>query len=559
MAMAKAEIRFDPCPAKATQLQMKKIIRQLGIFITFAAMLAAIHLPTTSLGEEGMEPALEERETIDEAINRVVTPWTGRVFDIVFFKVPFIKIGEEQTQIPFILLWLAGAGLFLTIYFRFINFRSWKLAYQTIRGRFSSPDDPGEISHFRALTTALSATVGLGNIAGVAIAIATGGPGATFWMVLAGFLGMTTKFAESILGVKYRQINGDGKVSGGPMHYLTRGLAERGMATLGRTLAVLFAILCVGASLGGGNMFQVNQATRQFVSVTGLLEGHEWVFGLIIAIIVGFVIIGGVVRIASVTSRLVPFMCGTYVLAALVILFANFTAIPAAIGTILSSAFSSQAIAGGMIGVLLIGIQRAVFSNEAGIGSAPIAHAAVKTKHPASEGFVAMFGPFVDTVIVCTMTALVIVITGSYENPDQLNGVELTSLAFDSVIPGFRFILSITVILFAFSTLISWSYYGLQAFKFLFGDNRTVELTFKLIYCGFVIIGAPLTLSAVTDFSDGMLLGMCFPNLIGVFILLPVIRNEVRKYREATKSQERRLSPGRKRCIPGESPAAIGK
>ncbi len=508
---------------------MKRILTITILIVLFGTMFS----PYPVLSQESA-PAAAEKETIDQAINRVVSPWTQRVFDIIFFKIPFIKIGEEKKQIPFILVWLAGAGVFFTFYFKFLNFRSWWLGLKTVRGKYSSDDDPGEISHFRALTTALSATVGLGNIAGVAIAIATGGPGATFWMILLGFLGMTTKFAECTLGVKYREINDRGEVSGGPMRYLTKGLAEMGMTTFGKTLAVVFAFLCVGAALGGGNMFQVNQATKQFVSVTGWLEGQEWIFGLIVALVVGVVIIGGVVRIAAVTSKLVPFMCGLYVLSALFIMMVNYDKIPEAIGIIFQSAFSPQAVAGGMIGVMLIGIQRAVFSNEAGIGSAPIAHSAVKTRYPASEGIVALFEPFIDTVVVCTMTAIVIVITGYYQNPGNLDGVELTSAAFDSVLPGFRFILSVAVILFAFSTMIAWSYYGLQAFKFLFGDNPKLDLAFKVIYCLFVVIGAPLSLSAVTDFSDGMLLGMCFPNLIGVFILTPVIRRELSRYLEAT-------------------------
>lgn len=509
---------------------MKKLLS----IILIVAVIGGIFEPVTVVAQE-TAPAAVAKESVDEAINRVFAPWTKRIFDIIFFKVPFIKIGEEEKQIPFILVWLAGAGLFLTFYFKFINLRSWKLGLQTIRGKFSSPDDPGEISHFRALSTALSATVGLGNISGVAMAIATGGPGATVWMILVGLLGMTTKFAECTLGVKYRDIDENGEVAGGPMKYLTKGLAERGLGPLGTTLAYIFAFLCVGASLGGGNMFQVNQATQQFVNVTGLFVGREWIFGLIVAVIVGVVIIGGVVRIAAVTSKLVPIMCGIYVIAALVILLMNFTKIPEAVGIIISSAFAPKAVAGGLIGVMLIGIQRAVFSNEAGIGSAPIAHSAAKTKNPASEGIVALFEPFIDTVVVCTMTALVIVITGTYTNPDGLNGVELTSTAFDGVIPGFRYILSLAVILFAFSTLISWSYYGLQAFKFLFGNSRTVDLIFKVMFCIFVVIGAPLTLTAVTDFSDGMLLGMCFPNLIGVFILLPVVKKELAKYLEITK------------------------
>lgn len=481
-------------------------------------------------------PALAEEapKSVDEKINEAVAPVTKEVFDVIFFK-PF-SIGGQG--IPFILIWLAGAGLFLTIFFRFINLRSLTLAIKTAAGKYSSKDDPGEITHFQALTAALSATVGLGNIAGVAIAISKGGPGAAFWMIILGFLGMTTKFAECTLGVKYRRIDKDGKVRGGPMHYLTRGLAERGMAPLGRTLAIIFAILCVGASLGGGNMFQVNQACSQFVNVSGgensMLADARWVFGLVVAVLVAVVIIGGITRIARVTSRLVPLMCITYLIGAVAVLVANASKVPDAFATIVSSAFQTEAYVGGMIGAMLVGIQRGTFSNEAGIGSAPIAHSAVKTSRPASEGLVALLEPFTDTVIVCTMTALVITVTGNYG--EQFSGsnygeaIEITSNSFATVITWFPFVLFVAVLLFAFSTLISWSYYGQQAWGFLFGSSRVADLSYKILFCGVIIVGSAMSLGAVTDFSDGMLLGMCFPNLIGVFILLPVVRKELKLF-----------------------------
>lgn len=470
--------------------------------------------------------------SLDETINQVVAPWTDRIFQLIFFS-PITIAGES---IPFILIWLAGAGIFLTIYFRFINLRSFALAFRTVRGKYSSPNDPGEITHFQALTAALSATVGLGNIAGVAIAISAGGPGAAFWMIVIGFLGMTTKFAECTLGVRYRDIDENGKVHGGPMKYLTKGLAEQGWGRLGKFLGVSFAVLCIGASLGGGNMFQINQACSQFIEISGgpdsLLANYRWVFGAVVAVLVGVVIIGGIRRIANVTARLVPLMCLTYLLGALAILILHFGEIPSAIATIISKAFTPDAYVGGLIGALLVGIQRGTFSNEAGIGSAPIAHSAVKTSQPASEGVVALLEPFIDTIVVCSMTALVIVITGSYgETLTGANGIEVTSKAFASVITWFPFVLFVAVTLFAISTMISWSYYGQQAWNSIFGVSKWSDLSYQLLFCACIVIGSALSLGAVTDFSDGMLLGMCFPNLIGVYFLLPVIRKELKAFR----------------------------
>ena len=477
--------------------------------------------------------AEEAGPSIDEQINHAVAPLTEWIFKIIFFE-PITIAGKG---VPFILIWLAGTALFLTCYFRFLNLRSFGLAFRTIRGKYSKPDDPGEITHFQALTAALSATVGLGNIAGVAIAISKGGPGAAFWMIVLGFIGMTTKFAECTLGVRYRDIDATGKVHGGPMKYLTKGLAERGLGPLGKVLGISFAILCVGASLGGGNMFQVNQACSQFVQISGgsesLLAEYRWVFGAVVAVLVGVVIIGGITRIANVTSRLVPLMCVTYILGAVAVLVSNIGAIPSAIGLIIGQAFTPDAYVGGLIGALLVGIQRGTFSNEAGIGSAPIAHAAVKTTKPASEGVVALLEPFIDTVVVCSLTALVIVVTGNYgEALSGANGIEVTSQSFESVISWFPFVLFVAVTLFAFSTLLSWSYYGQQAWTTLFGGSRVADITYKLIFCACIIVGAALSLGAVTDFSDGMLLGMCFPNLIGVYVLLPVVKQELVAFRQ---------------------------
>lgn len=474
--------------------------------------------------------------SLDAKINTAVKPWTDAAFKIIFFK-PFSINGVE---IPFILVWLAGAAIFLTGYFKFINLRSFGLALRTVRGKYSKDTDPGEITHFQALTAALSATVGLGNIAGVAIAISKGGPGAAFWMIILGFVGMSTKFAECTLGVRYRDIDENGKVSGGPMKYLTKGLKERGMGGLGKVLGVIFAFLCVGASLGGGNMFQINQACSQFVEISGgehsLLADYRWVFGVVIAVLVGVVIIGGITRIANVTSRLVPLMCLIYLLGAAAVLLANFSAIPHAVSLIVSQAFTPDAYVGGMIGAMLVGIQRGTFSNEAGIGSAPIAHSAVKTSKPASEGVVALLEPFMDTVVVCSMTAMVIVITGNYgeaySGSNYGQAIEITSQSFASVISWFPFVLFVAVTLFAFSTLISWSYYGQQAWGSLFGQSKGADITYKLIFCACIVVGAAMSLGAVTDFSDGMLLGMCFPNLLGVYLLLPVVKEELASFRK---------------------------
>ena len=486
-----------------------------------------------------LSTAWAEEKSLDDKINEAVAPATNQIFEIIFFK-PF-SIGD--TEIPFILVWLAGTALFLTIYFKFINLRAFKLAINTVRGKYSKDTDPGEITHFQALTAALSATVGLGNIAGVAIAISKGGPGAAFWMVVLGLVGMTTKFAECTLGVKYRDIDENGKVSGGAMKYLTKGLAERGLGGVGKVLAIIFAVLCVGASLGGGNMFQINQACSQFVEISGgedsMLANYRWVFGAVIAVLVGVVIIGGITRIANVTSRLVPLMCITYLLGAVAVLTVNAAKIPDALGLIVSQAFTPDAYVGGLIGALLVGVQRGTFSNEAGIGSAPIAHAAVKTSQPASEGVVALLEPFMDTVVVCTMTALVIVITGNYgeaySGSNYGEAIEITSQSFATVISWFPFVLFVAVTLFAFSTLISWSYYGQQAWASLFGKSKGADMTYKLIFCGCIVIGAAMSLGAVTDFSDGMLLGMCFPNLIGVYLLLPVVKDELKSFMKHTK------------------------
>lgn len=483
--------------------------------------------------------------SLDDRINEAIGPFADAVVDFIFYAVPV-----AGADLPLVLVWLLVGAVVFTFYMGFINFRGFAQAIRIVRGDYSNPADSGEVSHFQALTAALSGTVGLGNIAGVAIAVSLGGPGATFWMILAGLLGMSAKFVECTLGVKYRVINAKGVVSGGPMFYLTKGLADRGMARFGKVLAVLFAVMCLGGSFGGGNMFQVNQAFQQFESVTGgdssFLHGHGWAFGLVMAIFVAVVIIGGIKSIARVTDKLVPFMCGIYVLAALVVIFANLEAVPEAFRLIISGAFSNDAVAGGFVGVLIQGFRRATFSNEAGIGSAPIAHAAVRTNEPITEGLVSLLEPFIDTVVVCTMTAVVIVLTGTYKIAGA-DGIALTSAAFESVISWFPYVLALAVILFAFSTMITWSYYGSKAWTYLVGDSKAADIGYKVVFCMFVVIGASLTLTKVTDFSDAMIFAMAFPNVIGLYIMAPEVKRDLTSYLARVKSGEIRKfrDPGR--------------
>lgn len=445
--------------------------------------------------------------------------------------------GEIQKKnIPFIVIWLIFGAAFFTVRMRFINFRGLKHAIDLIKGKFDNPEDKGEVSHFQALTTALSATVGLGNIAGVAVAITIGGPGATFWIILAGFLGMASKFVECSLGVKYRKIDENGVVSGGPMYYLSEGLKLKGKAGLGKVLAVLFSILCIGGSFGGGNMFQANQAFAQMAMEFPTLKGQGFFFGIILAILVAVVIIGGIKSIAKVTDKIVPFMCAFYVLSAIVIIGMNFDFVDEAFSQIFNGAFNAPALKGGFIGVLIIGFQRAAFSNEAGIGSASIAHSASKTDEPISEGVVALLEPFVDTVIVCTMTALVLVFTGFADGSSPLEGSELTSAAFDSIFPWFSMMLAFAILLFAFSTMISWSYYGLKAWTYLFGNSKTADYSYKIVFLVFIVVGSSVGLGAVLDFSDLMILGMAFPNILGLLLLSKEVRTDLKSYFDRIKS-----------------------
>ncbi len=467
------------------------------------------------------------------------TKLSDAITNTVFTTVPLFG-----TSAPLIVIWLVIAGAFFTVWLGFMQVRGPKLAIDLVRGKYSNPDDAGEVSHFQALATAVSGTVGLGNIAGVAIAISLGGPGATFWMIIAGLLGMATKMAECMMGVKYRREHADGTVSGGPMYYLRDGLAERGMGGLGKVLAVVFAICMIGGAVGGGNMFQSNQATAQIVAVTGgddsFLADMPWVIGLVFAAVAGAVIIGGIKSIARVTEKIVPFMAVFYIAACIIVLLWNFTSIPEAIGAIFTGAFTPEGVAGGAIGALIVGFQRAAFSNEAGLGSASVAHSAVRTKEPATEGFVAMLEPFIDTVVICTMTALTIVITGAYKNPDasELGGVALTSDAFETVLPWFPNVLAIAVVLFAFSTMISWSYYGMKATGYLFGDSVLAENVFKGVFLVFTVIGSAAALGPVINFSDSMIFLMSIPNLIGLYLMAPVIRSVIQSYYQRVQSGE---------------------
>ena len=538
--------------------------RLIGLVIfTFNSLLL--------FAQDAVEKGLDER--INDKFKPISDAWSGFVFTSV-------KITDEVSM-PLVIILLLLAGLVFTIVFKFVNVRKFGIAANIVKGKYDDIDhattEPmkgdvtpggdsietirveghdGEVSHFQALTAALSGTVGLGNIAGVAVAIALGGPGATFWMIVCGLIGMSTKFVECTLGVKYRDVDENGTVYGGPMYYLSKGLDQMGFKVLGKILGVVFAILCVGASFGGGNAFQSNQAAVQLTTMFDLQGGATGVIiGVILAILVGIVIIGGIKKIASVTEKIVPFMAGTYVLASLVIIFSNIQYVGAAFSMIFEGAFTPAAGIGGVVGVIIVGFQRAAFSNEAGAGSAAIAHSAVKTKYPASEGVVALLEPFIDTVVICTMTALVIIFfnmdTGAFEYGNAvgstvmlndtgayIGGVDLTSMAYDSVIPGFRYVLTLAIILFAFSTMISWSYYGLQSWKYLFGRGKTADTVYKILFLLFVVIGAAATLDAVIKFSDAMILALVFPNMIGLLFLFPKVKQELKKYMTDIKTSK---------------------
>ena len=477
--------------------------------------------------------AQESGGGIDQIVNKIFGTVLGPFVSFIFYSVTI-----NGVSFPLIVAWLVICAVVLTVYMGFVQFTGVKHSIDLLRGIYSNPEDAGEVSHFQALATALSGTVGLGNIAGVAVAVSLGGPGATFWMIVAGLCGMAAKFTECTLGVKYREEFPDGHVSGGPMYYLSKGLAEQGKPRLGRVLAVLFAIMCIFGSLGGGNMFQGNQAHQMIANTFGVFTESGWLFGLILAVIVGAVIIGGIKSIAKVTEKIVPLMAGLYVGTALIILLVNFTNIPTAFGVIMQGAFAPTAIGGGIVGVLIQGLKRAAFSNEAGVGSAAIAHSAVRTNEPLTEGYVALLEPFIDTVVICTMTALVIVITGAYASAEGLGGVALTASAFQSVFPWFGVVLAIAVLLFAFSTMISWSYYGLKCWTYLFGESKVSELTFKLIFCVFVVIGCSMSLGPVIDFSDAAIFAMSITNVLGLYLLMGSVKSDLKDYQARIASGE---------------------
>jgi len=460
-----------------------------------------------------------EEQSYTERIDAQFGVIVGYMATVLFWE-PF-----KTVPIPLIVLILLCGSVFFTVYFGFLNIRGFRHAIDITRGRYDNPNDPGEISHFQALTSALSATVGLGNIAGVAVAIQTGGPGAVIWMMLIGLFGMTAKFNECTLAQVYRKVHPDGTVDGGPMHYLEIGLQQKGFPfLLAKAFGLVFAIFCIGGSFGGGNMFQANQATTAIKGMVGGAASLDWVIGGILAFLVGLVIIGGIRRIGQVTEKIIPLMCGIYVLAGLVILIAHAQQIPAAAALIVRSCISPEAAFGGFIGVLVQGIRRAVFSNEAGVGSAAIAHAAAKTDEPVREGMVAMLGPFIDTVVICTMTALVVIVSGAYNNPAAGEGVEMTRWAFADTLSWFPIILNISVFLFAYSTMISWSYYGEKAWQYLFGRSREAVIAYRAIFLGFIVLGAISSLENVITFSDLMILSMAFPNIIGGIFLAPRVK-----------------------------------
>ena len=511
---------------------------------------------------------------LDQQIDEAFKPISDFFSQVIFFTIPLAGM-----DVPFVLLLLVGSALFFTIYFKFPNVFHFKTAINVVRGKYDDLDhisvnpelaidgdiadtikdesEEGEVTHFQALATAVSGTVGNGNIAGVALAIALGGPGATFWMIVCGFLGMSTKFVECTLGVQYRDVGDDGTVYGGPMYYISKGLKERGFNLLGKIAAIIFAIFCIGGSFGGGNAAQSNQATVVLKELMGLEStGAGFWIGVIMAIIVGIIIIGGIKRIAQVTEKVVPFMAVLYLLACLYILGANFSLVDDAFSLIFREAFNPTAIGvGGIIGVLLVGFKRAAFSNEAGAGSASIAHSAVKTKYSASEGLVALLEPFIDTVVICTMTALVIIIFnfggdasgatvfqygGDGAGAVMIDGVAyegagITSKAFAQYIPYSNIFLTVAVVLFAVSTMISWSYYGLQSWKFLFGRGKAADMAYKLLFLLFVIIGASASMNSIWAFSDAMIFAMVFPNMVGLYFLFPVVKKQLKRYTDAIK------------------------
>ena len=494
----------------------------------FARLLTII-----SIVSVGIVPAHAANSEVglDASINAAVQPITDALSSFIFYSVSI-----AGAEVPLIVCWLIFAAIFFTFYLGFINLRGFGHAIKIVSGRYSDPKHDGEISHFQALTAAVSGTVGIGNIAGVAITVSIGGPGAIFWLIVAGLIGMTTKFVECTLGVKYRQYNADGSVSGGPMYYLRDGLAKRGHAGFGKFLGLFYAASIVIGCLGIGNMFQSNQAYVQLQQVTGGAAGpladKGWLVGLVMAALVAIIIIGGIKSIARITSKLVPFMVVIYIIGALVIIGMNVTELPQAVVTIVTGAFSMEGVAGGAIGIMILGFQRAAFSNEAGIGSAAIAHSAVQTDEPLTEGFVALLEPFIDTVVICTLTGLVLVTCFPTEMlmGGGISGIELTSAAFASKLSWSPLPLSIIAFMFAFSTMLAWAYYGTKGWTYIVGEGRGKELFFSLIFCVFIVIGASVQLGAILDFADALIFVMAIPNLLGLYIMAPEVKQDLKEY-----------------------------
>lgn len=466
-------------------------------------------------------------QSIDEKIDLILGPVSDLITNFVFSSFNFF--GEN---VPFIVCWLLFASLFFTIYFKFLNIRYFKRAINVAFGKYDNESHPGEITHFQSFTAAMSGTIGLGNIAGVAVAISIGGPGAMIWMIITAFFGMTLKFVEVSLGHKYRVIHSDGTVSGGAIRYLSDGLGNCGLPKLGKFLAIFFAICCIGGSFGGGNMFQANQAFQQIVEASGGLNSplynKGWLGGSVFAVIVGLIIFGGIKSIGKVTEKLVPLMALVYVSSCILIIGNNFSSLPETFKLIFVGAFSLEATTGGVIGSMIAGIKRAVFSNESGIGSAPIAYAPAKSDNHLNTGFMSLLSPFIDTILVCSMTALVIIITGVYNNADGIQGVELTSQAFESVFSWFPILLAVAITLFAISTLITWSYYGLRCWTYLFGISKISDYSFKLIFLSFTIIGTSMNLGSVINFSDSMIFAMSVPNIIGLYFLSSELKKDLK-------------------------------
>lgn len=509
-----------------TGLQLQRFMAMVLLLVSSCAVIAAEQTATTS----------------------TLNDWFG-IMNGYLSEVVFFDIMPGAVNMPFIVAWLVVGAVFLTIRMNFINLRMFRHAYHILRGKYAVPGAQGEVTSFQALTTALSATVGLGNIAGVAIAIMIGGPGATFWMIIAGFLGMTSKFTEATLAQMYREVRSDGHIMGGAMEYLSRGLAEKGWAQTGKVLAIIFCVFTIGGSLGAGNAFQVSQSLTAVKQQIPLLIEQPWIYGVVMGGLVAIVIIGGIRRIAHTAEAIVPSMVTIYVLACLWIILSNAMLVPDALTKIVTEAFSPAAGVGGLIGVLVQGFKRAAFSSEAGIGSAAIAHATAKVAYPVRQGIVALMEPFIDTIVICTMTALVIIITGVYNSPETAQlvanreGAALTAVAFGLSVSWFPVILSLSVVLFAYSTMISWSYYGERCWTYLFGESSA--MAYRVIFIIFVVIGSVTSASNILDFSDLLILGMAFPNFIGLYILHGKVRDALSTYLAKLRSGELDREVGR--------------